>query len=162
MKVEVIPAGIDQRQLVRNLYQFYAYDSSDWEAEDIGPDGLFYMYDPYFNKYWETEGWSASLVKVDDAIAGFVLIEQSDIPNVEAPEFADFFVFKKFRRLGVGRTVVEKVIANSPSAWVVNVFEKDQNANAFWQSLFRSALFRSFRELRDPHDRGVRAYLINE
>ena len=161
MKVEVVPAGIDQRQLVRNLYQFYAYDSSDWEAEDIGSDGLFYIDDPYFNKYWETEGWSANLLKVNDAIAGFLLIEQCDIPNVEAPEFADFFVFKKFRRQGVGRKVVESVIANSPSAWVVNVFEEDKNANEFWQSLFRASLFRSFREIKDPHDREVRAYLIN-
>lgn len=162
MKVEVIPVGIDQRPLVRNLYQFYAYDSSDWEAGDIGMDGLFYMHDPYFNKYWETEGWSASLVKVNDTIAGFLLIERSDIPNIEAPEFADFFVFKKFRRLGVGRKVVENVIASSPSAWVVNVFEEDKNATDFWQSLFRSALFRSFRELKNPHDRKVRSYLINE
>lgn len=162
MNFQIVPVGIDQRQLVRNLYQFYAYDSSDWEAEDIGTDGLYYMHDPYFNKYWETEGWGANLVKADDAIAGFLLIEKSDIPNVDALEFADFFVFKKFRRLGIGRKVVEDVIANSKFAWVVNVFEEDIHANEFWQSLFRSALFRSIRELKDPHDRKIRAYLINE
>jgi predicted acetyltransferase len=162
MKIDVIPVGIDQRQVVRNLFQFYLYDSSDWESEDIGTDGLFYVHDPYFNQYWDTEGWSASLVKVDDAMAGFLLIERSDIPGIDAPEFADFFVLKRFRRQGVGRRVVESVIADSASAWVVNVFEEDENSNAFWHSLFRSSLFRSVRELKDPHGRQVRAYLINE
>lgn len=108
MKIEIIPAGIEQLQLVRNLFQFYSYDSSDWENEDIGADGLFYMYDPYFNQYWETEGWSANLVMVNDLIAGFLMIERSDIPNLDAPEFADFFLLKKFRRLGLGRAVVGK------------------------------------------------------
>ncbi len=161
MKIEIIPAGIEQRQLVRNLFQFYSYDSSDWESEDIGADGLFYIYDPYFNQYWETEGWSVSLVKVNEVIAGFLLIERSDIPSLDAPEFADFFLLKKFRRLGIGRSVVDEVIAKSTSAWVVNVFKDDKNADEFWQSLFRSSLFRSVRELEDTNDREVRTYLIN-
>ena len=29
--VELVQTGPDQADLIRNLYQFYAYESSDWE-----------------------------------------------------------------------------------------------------------------------------------
>lgn len=33
--LQLLQTSADQAELIRNLYQFYAYESSDWEAEDV-------------------------------------------------------------------------------------------------------------------------------
>ena len=33
--VELIQTGPEEAELIRNLYQYYAYESSDWEQEDV-------------------------------------------------------------------------------------------------------------------------------
>ncbi len=113
MQIQLIQTSAEQLPLIRNLYQFYAYESSDWEEEDVETDGRFYVHDPYLALYWQREDWSAQLILVDGFIAGFLLIERSELPGVDALEFADLFILKKYRRQGIGRALVEQVILAS-------------------------------------------------
>ena len=46
MQIQLIQTSAEQLPLIRNLYQFYAYESSDWEEEDVETDGRFYVHDP--------------------------------------------------------------------------------------------------------------------
>ena len=50
--VELIQTGPEASELIRNLYQYYAYESSDWEQEDVEADGRFYIHDEHLNRYW--------------------------------------------------------------------------------------------------------------
>ena len=86
--LELVQASPDQIELVRNLYQFYAYESSDWEQEDVELDGRFYIHDEHLQRYWQEPQWSANLLLVDGFIAGFLLIERSDLPGIDALELA--------------------------------------------------------------------------
>ena len=108
--IELVPTGPEHIELIRNLYQFYAYESSDWEQEDVEVDGRFYIHEEHLARYWSEPEWSANLILVDGFIAGFVLIEGSELPGIDALELADVFVLKKYRRQGVGRTVVTRVL----------------------------------------------------
>jgi len=56
--LELVQASPDQIELVRNLYQFYAYESSDWEQEDVELDGRFYIHDEHLQRYWQEPQWS--------------------------------------------------------------------------------------------------------
>ena len=47
MSIRLIPTTTEQLPLIRNLYQFYAYESSDWEQEDVEVDGRFYVHEPH-------------------------------------------------------------------------------------------------------------------
>ena len=94
MSFQLIATTAEQLPLIRNLYQFYAYESSDWEQEDIEADGRFYVHDPYLALYWQRPGWSAQLILLDGFIAGFLLLERSEIAGVDAQEFADLFLLK--------------------------------------------------------------------
>ena len=77
--VELIQTGPEESELIRNLYQYYAYESSDWEQEDVEADGRFYIHDEHLNRYWQDPQWSANLLLVDGYIAGFLLIEGSEM-----------------------------------------------------------------------------------
>src|ERR1043165_9308184 len=107
MSIRLIPTTAEQLPLIRNLYQFYAYESSGWEQEDVEVDGRFYVHEPHLQRYWQDEGWSAQLILVDDFIAGFLLLEACEDPGIADMELADLFLLKKYRRLGIGRALLQ-------------------------------------------------------
>lgn len=133
--VELLPADPEQYELIRNLYQFYAYESSDWEQEDVEADGRFYVCDEHLSRYWDEQDWSANVLLVDGFVAGFVLIERSELPGIEALELADMFILKKYRRLGIGRALASEVLMSPEHAWLVRYYAQDEVAAAFWRSV---------------------------
>lgn len=110
LPIALLPTTIDQASLIRNLYQFYCYESSDWEQEDVEADGRFYIHEEHLQRYWQDDGWGAYLVLVDGFIAGFVLVERSELPGIVAQELADLFILKKYRRQGIGRAVALQLL----------------------------------------------------
>ncbi len=69
LPIALLPTTLDQASLIRNLYQFYCYESSDWEQEDVEADGRFYIHEEHLQRYWQDDGWGAYLVLVDGFIA---------------------------------------------------------------------------------------------
>ncbi|MGP3789157.1 GNAT family N-acetyltransferase [Pseudomonas sp. B392_1p] len=133
--LELVPTEREQMPLIRNLYQFYLYESSDWEQEDVEVDGRFYIHDEHLVRYWQEPGWSAQLLLVDGFIAGFLLIERSELPGVDALELADLFILKKYRRQGIGRALATQVLMSGEDNWLVRFYGQDEIALAFWRSV---------------------------
>lgn len=129
--IELLQTTADQAELIRNLYQFYAYESSDWEAEDVEVDGCFYIHEEHLARYWQSPGWSASLVLVDGFIAGFVLIERSELPGLEANELADLFILKRYRRQGIGKAVAQQLLCSGSGDWLMRCYAHDPAGVAF-------------------------------
>lgn len=160
MQIALLPTTAEQLPLIRNLYQFYAYDSSDWEQEDVEIDGRFYIHDEHLQRYWQEPGWSASLILADDCIAGFLLVERSELPGIDAAEFADLFILKRYRRQGIGRSLVQQVMGDG-SAWLLRFYRQDELACAFWQQLL-SEWPRPARQVwTEDAAHGLLTYLIN-
>jgi len=160
MQIALLPTTAEQLPLIRNLYQFYAYESSDWEQEDVEIDGRFYIHDEHLQRYWQEPGWSASLILVDDCIAGFLLVERSELPGIDAAEFADLFVLKRYRRQGIGRALVQQVMGDG-SPWLLRFYRQDELACAFWQQLL-SEWPRPARQVwTEEEAHGLLTYLVN-
>lgn len=134
--LELIATSPDEIELIRNLYQFYAYESSDWEQEDVEVDGRFYIHDEHLARYWEEPQWSANLILADGFIAGFMLIERSELPGMDALELADLFILKKYRRRGIGRALAGEMLKQAEHAWLVRFYREDEAAVAFWAAVF--------------------------
>ena len=142
MSLQLIATTAEQLPLIRNLYQFYAYESSDWEQEDVEVDGRFYVHDPYLELYWQRPQWSAQLIVLDGFIAGFLLIERSEIAGVDALEFADLFLLKKYRRQGIGRALVEHSLDRARSeGFLAMQFNYVVSSNAPAVELYRKLGF---------------------
>ncbi|WP_394560648.1 GNAT family N-acetyltransferase [Aquipseudomonas alcaligenes] len=159
MQIELVPTTVDQLPLIANLYQFYAYESSDWEEEEIEADGRFYIHEPHLARYWQDAGWSASLILADGFIAGFLLIERSELPGIDAREFADLFILKKYRRHGIGRALAEQVM-NDGSTWLVRFYAGDEPAAAFWRNVLAN-LPLGVRQVWPDDEPELLSYLIN-
>jgi predicted acetyltransferase len=133
--VELIQTGPEDAELIRNLYQYYAYESSDWEQEDVEVDGRFYIHDEHLARYWQDPQWSANLLLVEGYIAGFLLIEGSELPGIDALELADLFILKRYRRKGIGRAIASQVLCSGESNWLVRFYDQDEASQAFWRTV---------------------------
>ncbi|HBM66283.1 MAG TPA: GNAT family N-acetyltransferase [Pseudomonas sp.] len=137
LPIALLPTTLDQASLIRNLYQFYCYESSDWEQEDVEADGRFYIHEEHLQRYWQDDGWGAYLVLVDGFIAGFVLVERSELPGIDAQELADLFILKKYRRQGIGQAVALQLLGGEGD-WLLRCYAQDLPAVAFCNAVLAS------------------------
>jgi predicted acetyltransferase len=157
--VELIQTGPEEAALIRNLYQYYAYESSDWEQEDVEADGRFYIHDDHLARYWQDPQWSANLLLVDGYIAGFLLIEGSELPGIDALELADLFILKRYRRKGIGRAIATQVLCSGEANWLVRFYDQDEVSQAFWRTVL-DTLPRPVQSLELDDDPQLVSYLI--
>jgi predicted acetyltransferase len=160
MHIELVPTTQEQQSLIRNLYQFYSYDSSDWEEEDVESDGRFYIHEEHLQRYWQQPSWSANLILADGFIAGFLLIERSELPGIDAPEFADLFILKRYRRQGIGRALVHQMMGDG-STWLLRFYRQDEVTLAFWQKLLDELPRPPMTVWTEEETDGLLTYLIN-
>ena len=66
--ITIVPATLDQKQLVANLIQLYLYDMTESMPFPVGADGRF-EYD-FLHRFWRFP----YLIHSDDEIAGFALV----------------------------------------------------------------------------------------
>jgi len=157
--LQILPAGSDEKNTIWNMFQFYCYDTSVYDGYDVEADGKYKMCADYFAQYWQLPRWSAFILKVDGALAGFALIEPSDVV-AEAQELADLFIMRRFRRLGIARRVVEYFMAQRDIPWTVTTFDDAPDATAFWQQMFRLPQFQVIETLPDPDGRDATVHLL--
>jgi predicted acetyltransferase len=123
--------GPESDLVLRNLFEHYIHDMSEWFGIDTQADGS-YSYDT--SLVWE-QGWDAYLAKLDDSLAGFALIgSAAEWLGGPGYDMHEFFVLRKFRRSGVGRLMAARLWTENPGEWLVRVLAANTPAVAFWRS----------------------------
>lgn len=145
-----------------SLFQFYCYDNSGWDGEDVDVNGRFDACEETITDYVRDPAKAAYWIKVEGALAGFAVTEPVDLPDGAIEEFADFFVLKKFRRRGVALEVVRNLVVESRQRWLISVFRDDIEAARFWQSAFVRLPFRSIRPWVDETMPQFNFFIVNE
>lgn len=136
--------GPESGALLLNLAEYYCHDMSEWFDLDTGEDGR-YAYDTA--SVW-AKGYDAYLAKVDDSIAGFALIGLADewLDDPGAHDVHEFFIMRKFRRRGVGRSMARYLWDAYPGEWLVRVLEANAPAVSFWRGEISSYSAGSYRQ----------------
>jgi predicted acetyltransferase len=126
-------ASSKERVLLENLAQFYSYDFSEVLEMNVDEDGRFRGVD--VTPYWVDEWRHPFLLRVDDKLAGFVLIsERSKITGKSGVfDMTEFFVLRRFRRQGVGRAAAFAAFDRFGGPWEVRQREESPDATAFWR-----------------------------
>jgi predicted acetyltransferase len=124
--------GLESDILLRNLFQYYCHDMSQWFELDTGADGR-YSYDTA--SVW-AKGCDAYLAQVDGSIAGFALIGSGGewLGDIGAHDVQEFFIMRRFRRRGIGRSLATFLWNEFPGDWLVRVLEANTSAINFWRS----------------------------
>jgi predicted acetyltransferase len=131
-----------QEPVIQNLMQLYTHDFSEyWTGTakgDLLPDGRFPAYP--MAEYWSRTNWSASLICLDDVLAGFALINDRTHSGEPANRnVGEFFVLRKHRAMGVGRRAAAILFDQYPGSWEVAVARSNLRAYDFWKKAIGGA-----------------------
>jgi predicted acetyltransferase len=131
--VQIIEAGPDDEARLGGLFALYTYDFSEILGLDVGENGRFST--PPLDVYWTDPRRHAFLVRVDEKLAGFALVEErSHLTGADAVnDMVEFFVVRKYRRRGVGDHAAGWLFDRFRGPWEVRQRAENQAATAFWR-----------------------------
>jgi predicted acetyltransferase len=135
MNVQCTLAGPDDHQRLLALLQLYAYDFSEILPLEVAEDGRFQA--PSVTANLTDPRNHAFLIRVDDKLAGFALVQPSSYLTGEAGVFdmAELFVMRRHRRRGVGEQVASWLFDRFAGPWEVREKAENQAAAAFWRRI---------------------------
>jgi predicted acetyltransferase len=133
MGVELVRASVKEKVVLQRMMELYLYDFSELEDMDLNADGS-YEY-PYLDDYWTEETRHPFIIRVAGKLAGFVLVRQLATEPNAVQSIAEFFVMRKYRRLGVGRQAARTVFDRFPGSWEIGVLRSNTGAQRFWRSV---------------------------
>lgn len=130
--IEIARASPEQKPLIANLLELYAHDFSEFDEMELDATGRFgYEHLPL---YWTEATRYPFLVKVNNNPAGFVFVRRgSQISgDDDVWDVAEFFVVRRYRRLGIGTKVAHDVWRKFAGKWEVRVMSGNRQAKEFW------------------------------
>lgn len=146
MKIDLLEAPIAEKETLANLLELYEYDFSDFDGKDVDEKGK-YGY-KYLDLYWVEPNRHPFLMKVDEKLAGFVLVNLNDPEAKEENihSIAEFFVLRKYRGKGIGEEAAIKIFDRFPGKWNVRQLTENKAAQAFWKKVIDRYSKGSFKE----------------
>jgi RimJ/RimL family protein N-acetyltransferase/predicted acetyltransferase len=156
-EIKLVPASIDDYPILQNMSNFYAYDISEYmqwsQAEDgtldIGLD---------FIKYWQVEDCYPFLIRYQDELVGFAIVDKQGTDNTIDFNMAQFFILRKFKNKGIGRLAAYYLFRKFAGVWEVSVIPGNEGAYRFWRSIIKSYNSNEFEEYTIPN---VNGYIRN-
>ena len=164
--VTLTPVEESQRQIITNLIQLYKYDFSEFAEVgsrygEVGPDGRF-VYEE-LDSYWREDGRFALKVEADGRLAGFVLVNRwSALNRLLDHSVAEFFVLRKYRRIGVGSRAARVLFERWPGRWEVSVARYNKPALSFWRKAIRAGVDVTVEEYAGDFERQIGTVLCFE
>jgi predicted acetyltransferase len=135
MQVDITQASRDDLPLLAALAELYVYDFTEFTGEDPGDDGRFPS--DWVARIFEEPDHYAFIARADGKLAGFALIRRgSEFGDGTTPwNMAEFFIMRKHRRSGVGRTLAFAMFDRFRGPWQVHEIAKNAPAQAFWRRI---------------------------
>lgn len=121
------------KEVLRNLMEYYLYDFSEFEHFDLYPHGRFEY--KYLDHYWTDQDRFPYFILVDGLYAGFILVNQYGVLTENSLSMAEFFVMRKYRRSGIGESAVRQILDRHRGDWEVKVMNSNTTAQAFWRKV---------------------------
>jgi predicted acetyltransferase len=137
-------AGIAADPIMRNLYQLYIHDMSEWLGLATSDDGRFTFETATL---WQ-EDVAVYLARVAGSLAGFGVVASAGpwLGRPAARDVKDFFVLRRHRQEGVGRSLAQHLWREFPGEWLVRVLAANRPAVPFWRAVVRDLRGDSFEE----------------
>lgn len=118
------------KPVLARLLELYQYDLSDVWPQTLNPHG---EYGFALDRYLRNPQLHAFLFLVDGAYAGFGLVD----PDVSLPGneywMGQFFVMKRYRRMGLGSRAARFIFDQFRGRWEVGQMPLNRPAQAFWR-----------------------------
>jgi predicted acetyltransferase len=131
--VSIHAAGDPDRIVVENLMQLYVYDWSELSGIEVDERGRFAPYP--LDAYWRDEGRHPFLLRADDTLVGFALVQaESRLSGARGTfDMTEFFVLRRHRRRRVGLDAAALLFDRFCGPWEVRQRAENATATLFWR-----------------------------
>jgi predicted acetyltransferase len=160
----LIPATLADYPTIQNMARFYVYDRTEFMGWPCPENGLFDCID--FKHYFENPNEKAFLIRVNNEIAGFVLLDKMkllddiDFRAMGSPStntiinwnMGEFFILAKFQGKGVASEVAKQIFKSHPGLWTVAVMPENIKAVKFWRKIISDATNGAYTEVFKTED----------
>ena len=129
--MELIKAGIEDRELLRNINQKYLYEMTNYYDDEM--DAFGNLHYGYFDDYFTDPKRSAFFLYEDGTLVGFAMIHPYSHFGEETDYvLAEFTVFPMYRRRRLATEAAEMFFFNFRGNWEVKYNEKNKAAKELW------------------------------
>jgi len=113
----------------------YEYEFSQYHQWDVRENGLYGCY--VEEEYREKNGkYAVFFIEVDDKLAGFVMIGDGISGDKKTDyQVNEFFVMHKYRRQGIGKQALFRILENHKGTWQVNYHPGNIASARFWENM---------------------------
>ncbi len=128
-------AGIEDKELLRHLWDLYSYDFSVYDYDDTQSDGRYLFY--YDDGFFKSDDRSVYFIMAGEKYAGFVSVS-NNCYILNQPDdkcILDFFVMNKFRKGGVGKRAAYLVFDLYPTRFEVAQYDNNEVSKTFWERI---------------------------
>ena len=150
MEIEIKLAKYDEKPLLKKMLELHLYDMSVFDDYDLSKFGE-YGY-RYLDLYWtETERFPF-ILRVNQKLAGFALINKiAHVGRVDRA-VAEFFILKKYRRRGIGKKFAFEIFQQFSGRWEVCTSANNIVAKKFWQNTIEQFSSDNIEKVKDRID----------
>ena len=155
--IRVLPATLADYPIIQNMARFYVYDRTPYMGWECPESGLFECID--FKHYFENPDEKAFLIRVEDEIAGFVLLDKMQVLEPVDWNMGEFFILAKFQGKGIANIVIQEIFKQHPGKWSIAVMPENIKALKFWRRVISEAthgnykvVFKTAEELRSTEN----------
>jgi predicted acetyltransferase len=122
----------DGAPVLRNLFELYAHDFSEYVPLELNATGRFDA--PIDREWWTDHDRHAYFVRDGGKLVGFALVRKGSrvSDDGDVMDVAEFFVVRGARRKGIGVKAAHALFAAFPGAWEMRVRRANVPARAFW------------------------------
>lgn len=166
MQCKLIPAEIELKPVIKHLASFYVYELSRYTGEDVSENGLFEPYASCFNfdSYWREADHYPFIIRVDNKLAGFVLMnKKGGSPDVDW-HLVEFYILASYQGRGIGRQIALQLLNTFPGLWEIAQIPENLPAIHFWRSVIQQFTHGKYVEHREqikrpePHEMIVQRF----
>lgn len=152
MNIEIIPVLEEEKTILGHLIELYEYDFSEFQNTDVNSLGL-YGYS-YLDYYWTEDRRFPYFIKVDGKLVGFVMVcDYCYVSKDKETLFmSEFFVMRKYRKLGIGKIAAKKVFNMHKGKWELTVHPKNPGAIKFWDNVIEDCVGKNYKVFENVKD----------
>ena len=148
--VELKKASIEEKPIIQNLARFYVYDLSEYQKRKCPENGLFE--DEDYIRYWEEDGFTPYLIKFENELAGFALVDRGGSSEKVDHQMGEFFILRKFRGEGIAAQAAQTIFKRFPGNWEVMALSNNLPAIRFWDKCISDSTNGLYAKSSEFHD----------
>ena len=147
-KPMLIKASLADQPAIEHLWLFYVYDLTRSCGHKPGwqnPTELTFR-SSCVTDYFNDPQSQVFLIKIDEELAGFVMVKQPDfLPGVDW-FLSEFYITSKFQGNGLGQAMAIEVFNRFKGEWALGVLPENTAASVFWQKTLITYTNNHYRE----------------